>query len=260
MRWWRLTLWMMAWFMTTAQTTYTDEDIKAMKARYERPPRPVISENLPKKLLERKYEAPRLIDWMLPYQDWEEEYRQYFQRHYRDPRLTFKPSAIVMHYTVTPDAFSVRNMFVRGCTMSAGDKGTVFGHVSVQLMIGPSGNVYQLMPLDRRCTGAYGVNHVALSIEMVARNEAELLSRPDQVFSSFCLVRSLMRQFDIPANKVYAHYEVSAGKSVVSEYTDYADATYPDRYPPASARTDPGKTYMRWLRQYLARVGPAPQE
>jgi N-acetyl-anhydromuramyl-L-alanine amidase AmpD len=241
----------------TAQT-YTDEDIDAMKARYQ--PKTLKRGNLPPEYFERAYEAPRLVDWMLPYQDWEEEYRNYFQRHYHDPSLTFKPSAIVMHYTVTPDAFSVRKSFLRGCNMSNGDKGTVFGHVSVQLMIGPTGTVYQLLPLDRRCTGAYGVNHVALSIEMVARNENELMSRPKQLWSSFCLVRYLMRRFDIPANKVYAHYEVSTGVSVVPEYTDYNDETYPDCYPPSSARSDPGPNYMRWLRQYLAKTGPAPEE
>lgn len=249
--------WLLVGLLLTAQT-YTDEDIQRMKDRYE--PVRVTRGDLPKEYLARTYQEPRLVDWMLPYRDWEEEYRDYFQRHYHDPSLTFKPSVIVMHYTVTPDAFSVRNSFLRGTEMSNGDKGAIFGHVSVQLMIGPTGTVYQLMPLDRRCTGAYGVNHVALSIEMVARNERELLSRPKQIWASFCLVRYLMRQFDIPANKVYAHYEVSTGVSVVPEYLDYNDQTHPHGYPPASARTDPGPTYMKWLRQYLAKTGPAPKE
>lgn len=257
MRWLRALGWVGVGLLLMAQT-YTDEDIQAMKSRYE--PVRVKRGNLPAEYLAKDYQEPRLVDWMLPYPSWEEEYRNYFQRHYHDPSLTFKPTAIVMHYTVTPDAFSVRNGFVRGCNMSNGDKGTVFGHPSVQLMIGPTGTVYQLMPLDRRCTGAYGVNHVALSIEMVARSEGELLSRPKQIWASFCLVRSLMRRFSIPADKIYGHYEVSQGVSAVPEYLDYNDATYPDRYPPSSGRSDPGPTYMRWLRQYLAKTGPAPEE
>ena len=257
MRWLRVTGLLVMGLLLMAQT-YTDDDIEQMKSRYE--PVRVRKGDLPREFLEREYQAPRLVDWMLPYEKWEEEYRRYFERHYHDPSLTFKPTAIVMHYTVTPDAFSVRNGFVRGCNMSNGDKGTIWGHSSVQLMIGPTGTVYQLLPLDRRCTGAYGVNHVALSIEMVARNESELLGRPKQIWASFCLVRSLMRQFDIPASRIYAHYEVSTGVSVVPDYLDYNDDTYPDGYPPNSARTDPGRTYMKWLRQYLAKVGPAPEE
>lgn len=239
--------------------TYTDKDIQEMKSRYERKPSSRSgSKNFPGSFWKREYREPVLVPWMLPYQDWEQEYRAYFRRHYRDASLTFKPGAIVMHYTVTPDATSVRNGFLRGANMSAGDQGLVRGHVSVQLLIDQDGKVYQLMPLDRRCTGAYGVNHVALSIELVARDENELLSRPQQVYSSFCLVRSLMKQFDIPLGKVYGHHEVSIGRSVVPEYTDYADSVWPHGYPPECARIDPGPTYMRWLRAYIGKVGPAP--
>ncbi|MEW6282276.1 MAG: peptidoglycan recognition family protein [Candidatus Eremiobacterota bacterium] len=245
------------WPLLTAET-YTDEDIQRMKSKYEGK-RTTIGKGLPAHYYQKSYEDPRLVDWMLPYQDWEQEYRAYFHRHYRDARLTFRPSAIVMHYTVTADATSVRDFFIRGAQMSAGDQGTRFGHPSVHLMVGHGGTVYQLLPLDRRCTGAYGVNHVALSIEMVASDEGDLLSRPKQIWSSFCLVRYLMREFDIPLSKVYGHYEVSIGKSVVPEYTDYADSQYPDRYPAVSARSDPGRTYMKWLRDYLGRVGPAPR-
>lgn len=230
--------------------TYTDQDIDEMRSRYER--RLPKSRTAPKELLTAPYRPPQLLPFFLPYQDWQEEYRVHFQRLYHDPRVTFRPTMIVMHYTVTPDAQSVWNGFVRGTRMSQGDYGNNFGHPSVQLMVDVDGSVLQLLPLDHRCTGAYGVDHVALSIEMVAMNEPELLSRRKQVLSSFHLVRSLMEKFDIPASRVIAHYEVSAGRSVVPEYTDYADSKVPDRYPPESARTDPGRTYMAWLREYLA--------
>lgn len=242
------------------QTTYTDEDIQRMKSRYEpkAPPAARVSRTFPGAIWKMPYREPSPVDWMLPFGDWEREYRDYFRRHYGDPRLSLKPTAMVMHYTVTGDAASVRRSFLGGANMSAGDQGVVWGHVSVHFIIDPKGKLYQLMPTDRRCTGAYGVNHVALSIEMVARHEDELLGRPEQVFASFCLVRSLMRRFDIPLERVYAHHEVSQGRSVVPEYTDYADSQYPDRYPPASARLDPGRTYMKWLRTYVRKVGPGP--
>lgn len=235
--------------------SYTDEDIDRMKSRYER--RPTASRTVPKELLAAPYRPPTLLAWFLPYPEWEEEYRVHFQRLYHDPRLTFRPSMIVMHYTVTAEAQAVWSGFARGCRMSQGDYGNNFGHPSVHLMVGPEGTVYQLLPLDRRCTGAYGVDHVALSIELVARDEAELLSRRAQVLASFHLVRWLTETLGLPASRVVAHSEVGQGRRAVPDYTDYADSKCPDGYPPESTRRDPGSTYMAWLRGYLAGLPPS---
>lgn len=212
---------------------------------------PLMAKPVPKQFWTLPLQAPRLVPWLLPYREWEQEYREYFQRHYRDPRVRFRPTMIVMHYTVTDDAEAVWEGFARGGRMDAGDYGMIFGHVSVQLMVDKDGTVYQLLPLDWRCTGAYGVNHVALSIEMIAANEKDLLSRPRQVWSSICLVRYLMRRFDIPLSKVVSHNDVSIGRLVLPEYLDYADSKWPYGYPPQFFRYDPGMTYMAWLKTVL---------
>jgi N-acetyl-anhydromuramyl-L-alanine amidase AmpD len=244
-----------------ADPTYSNADIDALRGRYESRHGKVNVDSstsaLPADLAGRAYREPKYKQWFLPYQNWEKEYQNYFYRHYHDRNLTFKPSLICMHYTVIGSAQRVYNSFTRGCRMCAGDAGTVFGHVSVQLMIDRDGTVLQLLPLDRRCTGAYGVNHKALSIEMVAYDEADLLSHRDQVFSSFCLVRDLMKKFQIPLSGVIAHSDVSDGRSVVPDYLDFADSVYPDGYPSRSRRTDPGSTYMSWLRTYLLRAQKA---
>jgi N-acetyl-anhydromuramyl-L-alanine amidase AmpD len=229
---------------TTMAQTITDSDINRMRFQHEhqtRYKRSAKSKRLPKKFLEMTYKAPKVKDWLLPYQNWEQKYRAYFKKHYGDTRLTFRPSMIVMHYTVIPTTEATYRALSRK-------------KVSVHFMIGHDGTVYRLLPEDRRCTGAYGVNHVALSIEMVAQTESDLLSRSKQVFSSFCLVRSLMEKHGIPSSKVVAHYEVSEGRKRVSEYKDLYDQIYPDRYPPSSARLDPGPTYMAWLRGYLKKT------
>ena len=241
-----------------AQPVYTNSDINSMKSRYlpraYRSVRPPTS--YPSSFDSKPLEAPKYVPWMLPYQEWENEYRAYFDRHYRDPRIQLQPNLICMHYTVTDSAEAVWNGFRRGCRMSNGNKGSVPGHVSVHLMIDKDGTVYQLLPFDRRCTGAYGVNHKAISIEMVAANEGDLLSRTRQVWSSFCVVRDLMKRYQISPSGVIAHYEVSQGKSVVPDYLDYNDTDYPDRYPEKYARFDPGTTYMAWLRSYLQKNPP----
>jgi len=203
------------------------------------------SRNLPDRFLQRPYKKPKLKDWILPYESWEQKDRSYFLKHYGQTSLVLKPTMIVMHYTVTPTAESTYRVLSNK-------------QVGVQLMVGHDGTAYRLMPLNRRCTGAYGVDHVALSIEMVAQTEGDLLSRTEQVFSSFCLVRYLMSQYDIPLSKVVAHYEVGEGKKRVAEYTDLHDKIFPDRYPPSSARSDPGPTYMSWLRSYLKENPPGP--
>lgn len=224
-----------------------NSDINQMKFKHEYRrayKKSARSKRLPKKYLKMEYQAPKLKDWLLPYETWEQKDRAYFKKHYGETRLDFKPSLIVMHYTVTPSADSTYRVLTRK-------------QVGVQLMVGPDGTVYRMMPLERRGTGAYGVNHKALSIEMVAVSESDLLSRSRQVFSSFCLVRYLMAKYDIPLSKVVAHYEVSEGKRRVSDYLDLYDKIYPDRYPPRSRRLDPGPTYMAWLRSYLKKNQPS---
>lgn len=232
-----------------ANPTIGNDDINRLKFQHEHNAgykKSASSKRLPAKFLEMEYEKPVLKDWLLPYHNWDQHLRSYLQRHYGDSKLTFKPSMIVMHYTVTPTEQVTYDVLLRK-------------KVGVQLMIGHDGTVYRLMPLDRRSNGAYGVDHVALSIEMVAETESDLLSRTKQVFSSFCLVRYLMSEYGIPLDKVVAHYEVSEGKKRVPEYTDLHDQIYPDKYPPSSARLDPGPTYMAWLRSYL-RKNPAGQD
>jgi len=242
--------------VASSQPVYTNSDVNSMKARYVPRVAPKLPARYPAEFDSKPLEKPKYLAWMLPYQDWTEEYRAYFQRHSHDPRVELEPSLICMHYTVTDDAQAVWDSFNRGCYMSNGNKGAVFGHVSTHLMIDKDGKVYQLLPFNRRCTGAYGVNHKAISIEMIASTEPDLLSRSQQVWSSFCVVRDLMKRFNIGPQGIIAHYEVSQGVSVVPDYLDYNDPDYPDRYPAKYFRSDPGPTYMSWLRSYLQKFPP----
>ena len=198
----------------------------------------------------RKYRPPKMKDWMLPYLDWEEEYEQHFADLYGDSSLILEPTHIVMHYTVVPWAAAVWHGFRRGGTMAVGNT-THFGHPSVQLMVDRDGTIYRLLPLNRKGTGAYGADHVALSIEMVASDESDLLSRPSQVFASLCLVRWLMDRYQIPLQNVHSHFEVGLGLVVFPEFTDRADPLWWFAYPPQSFRYDPGSRYMALLRRYL---------
>jgi N-acetylmuramoyl-L-alanine amidase len=198
--------------------------------------------------------APPIVKKYLPYEKWEKEYREYNQRHYKDPSLELVPRAIVMHYTVSSSFLSAWNTFCNGAMYDDGDVGTIFGHLSVHFIVDKDGTIYQTLPLNRRCRGAYGVNHVAISIEMVALDESSLLKNKKLMDSSFKLVSHLTKEFGIAPEKVYGHYDVSAGKKRVPEYLDYGDSKFPDSYPPAYGRSDPGRTYMEKLRKYLKSI------
>jgi N-acetylmuramoyl-L-alanine amidase len=204
----------------------------------------MVPADFPYSLLQWNYQPPDLIPWFLDYGRWEGHHLEYFQKTYGVDSLYFTPSMLVMHYTVVPTAEQTYSVLQRR-------------QVSVHFMVDRDGSVYQLLPLERRCTGAYGVNHKAISVEMVATTENDLLSRPYQVFRSFCLARYLMAMYRIPASKVVGHYEVGEGVTRVPDYLDLADPYYPTRYPPSEKRTDPGPRYMRWLRAYLAMTPPS---
>lgn len=203
-----------------------------------------VPADYPSSLLDWTYQAPDTIPWFLDYQSWESHHLSYLQKTYGCDSLYFQPSMLVMHYTVVPTAEQTFAVLQRR-------------RVTVHYLVDRDGTIYQLLPTDRRCTGAYGVNHKAISVEMVATTEDDLLSRPYQVFRSFCLARYLMAMHGISPNKVYGHYEVGEGVTRVPDYLDLADPYYPTRYPPNEKRTDPGPRYMRWLRSYLAMEPPS---
>ena len=231
--------------------SYTMRDIDSMRGRYEKERQASSAAEFPSETIREPWREPVATPCLLPYQAWEPEYRAFFTRHVGDARLDLAPRILVMHYTVTESAAAALRLWTRGVNMAAGDQGTVFGHPSVHYVIDRDGTIYQTFPTERRCTGTYGVNHVALQVELVAMDEGELLRNRTLVSQSFRLARSLLGRFSIPPGKVYGHYEVGQGRSVVPEYLDLADTRYPDRYPSSSTRTDPGTTYMAWLRAYL---------
>lgn len=202
-----------------------------------------LSSDFPDEFLSWVYRPPEFVSWFLDFRRWEKQHLQYFRKTYGVNSLKFRPSMLVMHYTVVPTEEQTYTVLQRR-------------KVSVHFMVGRDGTVYQLLPLERRATGTYGVNHKAIAVEMVASTESDLLSRPYQVFQSFCLAKFLMAKYQIPPNKVFGHYEVGQGVTVVPDYLDLADPYYPTRYPPNEKRTDPGKRYMRWLRTYLALAPP----
>lgn len=228
--------------------TLTNSDVERLKGKYNRnvpslqpPPSipPPAKGSTRGAIVVKKY---------LPYKNWEQEYREYFQRHYNNPGLGLKPELIVLHYSGTSDFAALWWTFVKGGEYDAGKGKKKMGHLSTHFVIDRDGTLYQLMPLNRKARGTYGVNHAAISIEIIGRNEKDILADKRQMKVVFSLVRWLMNKYKIPASGVRAHTEIARGKELVPQYKD---VFYPKGYPPGSRPRGPGKTYMFKLRYYL---------
>lgn len=206
--------------------------------------------SIPSPQTEDKGKRAVVVKKYLPYGEWEDEYRDYFKSHYNTASLKLQPKLIVLHYSGTSDFATLWRTYIKGGMYNYGG-GKRIGHLSTHFVVDKDGSIYQLMPLDRKARDSYGVNHVAISVEFIGKNEEELLANKKQMRTSFALVRWLMRNMKIPANRILAHSEVALGKEVVPEYTDHADKTSPNRYPPGSNPRGPGKKYMYKLRDYL---------
>lgn len=192
-----------------------------------------------------------IVKKYLPYKDWEDDYRDYFAVHYHDPSLKLDPKLVVLHYSGTPNFATLWWTYMKGKNYKGGDGSTKTRHFSAHFAVDRDGTIYELMPLNRRTIGSYGVNHKAINIEIIGQNEKEILSSSRQMKVTFALVKWLMRRYKISSAGVRAHTEIARGKELVPEYTDYADKQYPDKYPPGSNPRGPGKTYMFKLRYYL---------
>lgn len=187
-----------------------------------------------------------IVKKLLPYKEWDDEYAEYFQSHYNDSALELKPKMIVLHYSRTQDFNTLWWTYINGGTYESKP-----GHLSTHFVVDRDGTIYQLMPLERRARGTYGVNHVAISIDIIGKNENELLNNHKQMKVAFALVKWLARRYKLGSAAILAHSEVAQGKSLVPDYTDYADKKSPNKYPPGSEPRGPGKSYMFKLRYYL---------
>ena len=195
----------------------------------------------------------RLEKRLLPLEDYEAADSERNRRLYGEDTVVLKPTMVVMHFTVVDDAESIIYSFNRPTPLAVGNQRSVTSLVSVHYMVDVDGKIYQLAPEDRTTSGSYGVDHRALAIEMVAKDEADLMSRPLQLLSAFYLVDGLLKKHNIPVWRVFSHQEVACGKLFLSDYTDLADTVTPYFYPKPHFRYDPGSNVMAWCREFLLR-------
>jgi beta-N-acetylhexosaminidase len=133
------------------------------------------------------------------------EMAAYSQRHYGDNTyLLSSPRVIVEHYAVAGSLSAIYNVF-------APDRPDPELHelpnVCAHFAVGPSGKIWQFVPLNIRCRHTVGLNYTAIGIEHVGFSDADILNRPPQLKASLRLTHYLQCRFGITLPNVIGHNE-----------------------------------------------------
>lgn len=166
-------------------------------------------------------------------ESWKPHITEYSRRHYGEADWRLEPRCIVLHYTATR---TFPWNLVRDSEF-AGEKPGLASHFVVE-----GRKVYQILPCNVRSRGAYGINHRAINIEMVAENARDLsVARRQTLETTAGLVRELLREYAIPASEIYSHEQVATmDRSVVPWVLDLVN---PEPY----HKIDPGEAAMRYI-------------
>lgn len=130
-----------------------------------------------------------------------------------DERSCARPSLIIIHYTGTKTAQEALNI------MTGQDMGTnPSGRVSAHYLIDETGEVYTLVPEDKRAWHAgvsewYGetdINSHSIGIEL--QNPGDRPFAQDQIQSLMTLLQQIKMRYDIPPQNVLGHSDVAPGR------------------------------------------------
>lgn len=149
---------------------------------------------------------PAIKKHLIPFpQQRKNEMAAYSRRHYGDSTyLLSSPKVIVEHYAVAGSLGSIFNTF-------APDRPDPELHelpnVCAHFAVGPTGKIWQFVPLNIRCRHTVGLNYTAIGIEHVGFSDADILDRPAQLKASQRLTRYLQCRFAIAPRNVIGHNE-----------------------------------------------------
>lgn len=167
---------------------------------------------------------------------WNPRIKKYSLRHYGEDTYILKPTAIVLHYTALPD-------FPWNLVRSKSAMGEEPGLASHYVINGNT--IWRILPDNIRSRGCWGMNHLAINIEMCALNASDLAKKKRTLKSCARLVKHIMNKYGIPLNKVYSHETVSKmNRSLTPEVKDLVDGSPYDKY-------DPGEQNMKYIKKMI---------
>jgi N-acetyl-anhydromuramyl-L-alanine amidase AmpD len=176
---------------------------------------------------------------------WKRDIAAYSARHYGIDSWKLEPTAIVLHYTAG-SGFPY-NLIESSTFM--GEAPGVASHFVIDEVNG-AGIAYQLLPLDVMSRATFGANFCTISIEMIARDENDLLGKKALLDTAISLVRELMDRYGIPLARVYGHAEIDA-LLAVDPHGEFYDNTIEGAFVPR--KVDPGESVMALFRDALSK-------
>jgi N-acetyl-anhydromuramyl-L-alanine amidase AmpD len=181
--------------------------------------------------------------------EWKRDISSYSLRHYGIESWKLEPTAIVLHYTAG-STFPLNLIESREFKDEAPG---VASHFVIDEENGV-GVAYQLLPLDVMSRATFGANFCAISIEMVAIDENDLLGKRALLDRAIVLVRELMARYGIPVSRVYGHSEIDR---LLAEdpHGEFFDNTIEGAFVPR--KVDPGNAVMALVHEALSEGDPA---
>ena len=162
-----------------------------------------------------------------PLNIWKPQITNYSQRHYGEATWELNPTCIVLHYTAMPS-------FPWNLVRDGSFKGETPGLASHFVIDGEK--IWEILPTSVRSRGAYGINHRAINIEMMALDANDLAAKPKTLETCRKLVKQLMADHGIEKSHVYSHQQVATmSRKVVQEALDLVNGAPYDKIDPGEA-------------------------
>lgn len=171
-----------------------------------------------------------------PLASWKTQIAQYSERHYGESSWELQPTCIVLHYTAMPN-------FPWNLVRDGSFNGETPGLACHYVIDGDK--IWEILPPNVRSRGAYGINHRAINIEMMALDEHDLAAKPKTLATCRKLVKQLMTEYAINKSHVYSHEQVATmNRKVVPEALDLVNGAPYDKI-------DPGEANMKTILEGL---------
>lgn len=186
-------------------------------------------------------EAPHIVDTPILQNEYRSQLqREYSLRHYGEAMTEIVPQAVVVHWTGASTVESTYNWFYQ----PSYSDGTL--NVASQFLVGRDGTIYRLAPETSLCRHAIGYNWCAIGIENVGGSgDTENLTEA-QLEANIQLIRYLHQKYST-IGYVFGHYQQVAARAS-GLYRENVAGYH-------SIKADPGKWFMRGLRENLSQEG-----
>ena len=186
-------------------------------------------------------EEPPYVDNFIPWTEHRDNLTdEYTLKHYGKICREIIPQAVVVHWTAMGTLESNWKFFY------AADRGDGTLNVASQFICDRDGTIWRLMPETKFARHVIGYNHCAIGIENVGGYNGQEDLTDAQLAANIRLIRYLHAKY--PTIKyVFGHYQQVAARAS-GLYIELVPGYY-------SIKTDPGKIFMRGLREELESDG-----